>query len=666
MAEAILLESKIGFEDMYETLPEEEDDKFEPINPKKYVPEWELEVKRYLAITPTLAINDINYEYTPQPTGLDAYGFSRWAKEEIKRCKEGYLGMCGKQYFYFNYGYIQAVGKKIRPQYRVIDNMWFKLVEACQKSHGWGIICVKRRRVGASWKEAVDMVHDCIFNTHFKIGMNSKTERDSFELFRKVKFVYENLPSFLKARICSSTKSFIEFGYYIKDAKGVKVKKGKQSTIQAVAPTDNAYEGMMLSKLIMDEAGKTKRLATIYSYAEDCLLQETRRVGIPIIFGTAGDIGAEGKDLEYMWSNADKMKLRKFFMAGYMGLHCDEFGNDRKEDCIRWIIYKRHEKEGLRQEDYLTFIQKYPLTIAEAFTATTASGVGDLVKIRAQLQSLRENPPVNVRGYFRPVTQDKVEWVPSAAGKIIIYEHPDPEIESLYIGGADPADHDDTFDDVSDLSLYIMKRARGTSPPRIVCEYTDRPNEVVEFFEQSLFCSIYYNRCKILVERNRYLMIQHFKQSGQSSLLARTPLSVARVVGGRSDTVGLQMTPATKEYLKGCIGRYVKDYSSWIPSKELLEEFLYFGAKNTDRAMAFGIALVFLEDYKVQTTTRQQVFEKMPHYGFKKGAGGRIERVTYKPKQGALDGYIPQKLDLIEPQKVRPFRPKSNLPQFKS
>ena len=618
--------------DLLSNLPEEADDKFRIIPKHEYNPEWEKEVERYMSVSGSLPINTVRYEYEELPTGLDKAGFKRWALTQFDRCKNGHNGMCGKMYFYYNFCWIQKVGKKIRPQFRVIDNVWFKFVEACQKSNEWGIICVKRRRVGASWKEAADCLHDCLFNTHYNIGMNSKTELDSQALFQKVKFLYEHLPAFLRIPTTkSNTKNYLDFSYVVKDETGNKQTKGNFSTIIAVAPTDSAYEGRMLSKWICDEAGKIKNLATMWQYTEDCLMQETRRVGIPIIFGTAGDIGAEGKDLEYMWRNADKYKLRKFFFAGWMGLTSDEFGNDDKENGIRWIVYERHRKESLRAEELNTFIQKYPLTIPEAFTVTTAAGVGNIVKIKAQQHSLRENPARATKGRFT-MSGGKVNWIPDPQGKAVIYEQPQAGVDGLYFGGCDPADHNDTFDEVSDLSMHIMKKRHGTSPPMVVFEYVDRPADVTDYYEQAMMAAIYYNNAKILIEKNRYGMVKHWENSEFKHLLARTPKDVMRVRGQRQMSYGVTMTPSNKMYLKGLIAKYIEDYWEFIPSYELLEEFPYFGARNTDRAMSFGIALMLLEDMaRVEVTTTSSMASKTPHFGYKM-VNGNVQRIIYAPK----------------------------------
>lgn len=611
-------------------IPEEADDKFRVIPSEEYNPEWEQEVARYMLVSGSLPKNIVKYEHEELPRNLDKAGFQRWALVQIDRCKNGYNGMSGKMYFYFNFCWIQKLGKKIRPDFRVVDNEWFKFVEACQKSNEWGIICVKRRRVGASWKEAADCLHDVLFNTHFQIGMNSKTERDSLSLFTKVKFLYEHLPAFLRIPTTkSNTKNFLDFSYVVKDETGNKTTKGNFSTILAVAPTDNAYEGQMLSKWICDEAGKIKNLAVLWQYTEDCLMQETRRVGMPIIFGTAGDIGAEGKDLEYMWRNAHQYKLKKFFFAGWMGLTSDEYGNDDKEAGIRWVVYERHRREGLRIEELNSFIQKYPLTVPEAFTVTTSAGVGNVVKIKAQQQSLRSLAVKKTHGWFRK-TKDRVEWVPDPRGKCIIYEHPLP-LESLYVGGCDPADHNDVFDEVSDLCMYIMKRQQGTDPPRIVFEYLDRPADVTDYYEQAMMAAIYFNNAKILIEKNRYGMIKHWENSEYKHLMARTPKNVTRMKAQREMAYGITMTEPNKKYLKELTAKYIEDFYEFIPSYELLDEFLYFGARNTDRAMSFGICLILLEDYNYEIQTKAQLISKTPHFGFR-NINGRITRVTYTPK----------------------------------
>src|SRR5690606_17792617 len=143
-----------------------------------------------------------------------------------------------------------------------------------------------------------------------------------------------------------------------KDQHGNRIKRGLQSSIFSVAPTDNAYEGSMLNKLIMDESGKVPNLLTIWQFAEDCLRSGTRRSGTPLIFGTVGDIDKDGKGLREMWMNSDVYKLKKFPLFAYNGLIVDEYGNDLVEDAIRWVVYERDRLKSATKRIQESFLQR--------------------------------------------------------------------------------------------------------------------------------------------------------------------------------------------------------------------------------------------------------------------------------------------------------------------
>ena len=609
----------------------DEEDVFNLVPVHKYVPEYEKEIALYMSNIVPLPNNEIKYETIKIPTFDDLAKEIAWQDEEVRRCKEGHNGLSGKMYYYFNYCRIVSLKGRTPPQFRVCDAEWFKLIEVCQRSRQYGIVCVKRRRVGASWKEAADCLHDVSFRNDFHIGMNSKSERDSQLLFSKVKYLYDALPDFLRVRTLSNTNSYLEFAYWHPTAIP-KRKVGNRSDIIAVSPTDSAFEGHLLNKWICDEAGKIPNLEQLWSYTEECLMQETIRDGCPIVFGTSGDVGNEGKGLREMWKHAAVYKLKKFFFAGYMGLYVDEFGNDRIEDCVRWIVYKRHEKEQLGNKALSDFIQKYPLNVKEAFSQASAGGIGDINRINAQKASLMMDPPKRVFGRFAFDTEENVKWIPDPKGKCIIYQHPKPAKKNLYVAGADPADHDDVYDEASDMAMYIMSRQDGMEPPQIVFEYVDRPKNVDEFYEQARLALIYYNECKILIERNRFGMIKYFDRSGYKHMLATTPGSVTRMFGGKVNTIGLQMAATTtdgvKYYLAELCSLYVKDYCEFIPSEELLDDFIAYGSRNTDRAMAFGITVIFLNDnVKAKVVDAAKVVNRIPNWGYVR-QGGRIVKIN--------------------------------------
>jgi hypothetical protein len=165
----------------------------------KRTEEVEERVQYYMSITADSPVNTKKYVRLKIPNFENAAEEREWKLREIHRCRHGHDGMCGRMYFWFHYAYIKNIeGGRIVPEYRVCDHEWFSLVEEVSNTQE-GIICVKRRRAGFSWKQASDALYDAMFKKYSTIGMNSKGERDSIELFKKVKFIYDNLPQFLRA-----------------------------------------------------------------------------------------------------------------------------------------------------------------------------------------------------------------------------------------------------------------------------------------------------------------------------------------------------------------------------------------------------------------------------------------------------------------------------------
>jgi hypothetical protein len=597
--------------------------------------EVEEKVRYYCSITPDLPKNTIKYIRVKMPKFENKAEEKQWQHKEIGKCINGDGKMTGRMYFWFHYVFIKNIsGGRIVPEYRVCDHTWFNLEEEVSYTEE-GIICAKRRRGGFSWKVASSALWSAMFKRHSTIGMNSKGERDSIELFKKVKFIYDNLPSFLRATsTAGNAKMHMDFSYFTKDENNNRVKRGVQSNIVCVPPTDTAFEGWMLNWWYCDEGGKIGNLPQMWSYTEDCMMEETVRLGTPVLFGTAGDITKEGIGLIEMWENADAYDLRRFFFGAWMGLYVDEYGNDRKEDVIRWVLYGRKKRENLSNKAQNDFLQKYPLTVAEAFSLAEGGGVGNQAKIVAQIDSLVANPPKVAKGYFKFDVNDpdKVHFIPDSKGFVKIYEHPKP-IQNLYVAGCDPADHDDATNEASDLSLIIRRKQHGTTPPQMVLEYTDRPQKLVDFYSQALMALLYYNKCKVLVERNRFRMISHFDEVGYKYLLATTPQGVIRYGGGKVNTIGVHMTKDAKIYLEGCIEEDVDDYCEYIPSKDVLEEFRLFGTKNTDRAMAYGLSVMYAKDDKRKTSDSKQVDPRLPKFSYKRGPNGRIIRVDNKKDQ---------------------------------
>lgn len=522
--------------------------------------------------------------------------------EEFRRCQFGHDGLNGKMYFWLNYATLKDVDRgKIPPDFRTIDKTWFEFVEEQQRSKEYGIVSIKRRRIGASVRAACDVLHDCTFTPHFSVGMNSKSENDSRNLFKHVKFIYQNLPDWLRASsTASDRRDYMEFARYEKDEQGNRIKKGVQSSIFSVAPTDNAYEGSMLNKLIMDESGKVSNLMTIWQFAEDCLRSGTKRSGTPLIFGTVGDITADGAALKEMWTNNEVYKLKRFPQFAYNGLIVDDLGNCDVENSIRWVIYERERLKSATKKVRESFLQRYPLCEKDAFNQMSEGGVGNIISINDQIIKLSYNPPEKRTGWMRAKPDGGVDFVPNPEGKIIVYELPDHNRVNGYVAGADPADSDDkkkkAGKDISDLALAILAKPFGLEPPKLVLEYVDRPEKLDGFFEQSAMALKWFNKTKVLVEDNRARMINYFK-SNHPELLPLVPVSILTARGGVEMKNSITMTEPRKQQIIGLAEDHIDHYCGSVPSIKFLEQCKVFSDLHADDdlAMAYFLALVMLQ-----------------------------------------------------------------------
>jgi len=560
-----------------------------------------------------------------------------WEKEQIRRCIEGYDGITGKMYFYYNFCHIKNIsGGIIKPEFRGADALWFHLIESCgpnQYNEGQGVICLKRRRSGFSWKEAADMLHDVLFKIGANVGTTSKSERDANRLFYWMKLIYDRLPDFLRAPISSQSADKITFARKRKTKDGNRELSGHQSTVYAVAPTNNCFEGDMLTKMIVDEVGKISNVETIWAMSKDCLMEETIRKGIPIMFGTAGEQDGIGKGQREFWTKSSSYDLQKFFFPGWAGLYVDENGNDDIRGAVEHILKNRRKKLEDGANDYWDYVQQYPLNVKEALMMKDGAGIGNIKKVREQEYELECNPVKSTKGKFRwgnpgePTVVFEPNTVVNSEGQCVIYEHPKPELS--YSAGCDPADHDYVNKGSSDLSMYIMSKQKGIRPPKIVFSYTDRPEKVNDYYDQGLMALIYFNETKVLIENNRNGMIQYFQNNGYIHLLMPEPQAKNLYNVQQSKRIGVRKTVNSGKEMERCINEYTNDFCDLIPDRELLLEFLVYGEENTDRVIAFGWTLVSMEAEVVSREEEERMKSLAPVWRLK-NVGGKIIRVNKK------------------------------------
>lgn len=602
-------------------------------------------VKRYMkhlknAVGEIYKPNKKKYKRVKIPTFKDDMERVMWEREEIRRCKEGYDGMCGKNYFYFNYCKIKSIeGGMIRPEWRRISRDHFDLIESCLRgdNKGKGMNVVKRRRIGFSWEESASILHEAMFYPYTEIGMQSKSERDIQILFNnKLKFVYDNLPLFLKAS-SDAGNSLMKMDFSIKsrDEKGNPIKVGTQSMIICKSPTDTNWEGVGLKIWFSDEAGKTSNVKNILSLTLPCLAGDDgiTRHGVPILGGTAGDIDEVGSDFKDIWYGSDSYDLIRFFIPGWAGLKLDEKGNEDVEKAVRWILAERKKRRHLTEKEYYDFLQQYPLSPEEAFMSGTASPF-DIITIQKRLTDLSKNPAKIQTGIFQWDDEEKhtVIFRGRREGKVQIFEHPVKNVDNLYVAGADPYDHAKEANSGSEGSMFIYKRLYDVDEyaNMPIFQYTDQPTDPNIFYEQCLMACIYYN-CKVLIEKNRTRMIGYFTDKGFNQYLKEKPQKVNKMLVRNLYEYGIYMDEDNKRFMIGGVDDYIRHNCDSIYFEDLLEDMLIYDPDNQkkkkDRVDAFGITLIYARDRAIRDVRKEGINDRLPKFSYRK-VGGKLRRIN--------------------------------------
>lgn len=336
---------------------------------------------------------------------------SKFWEREDRRMRNGYEGMCGLQYSYYNHGKLR--GGKTREgetQYRRNDNEFFHLVEACiygdnDYFKGFlhkGILEVGRRRSGKSSKIGQIVLELLRRHKDVDILVTSKTEDDADRVIigDKVQYMYQKMPLPLKPSELKTNNGELYLAKRSKDEAGNTILKGRNSRVFSTASKPEGGEGSTIIAWIHDEGPKTPKFMAMFLQVIEALNDADgwQREGFFYGTGVAGDFDKFGTDYITIWNSAPNYQLIRWFTPMWVGLEKDEFGNENIELAVRKELTERHSilnNKSLRAYDRELQIrsrqQKFPLTVQEAFLSGSGN-LFDVKKINQRKQSLIDDP----------------------------------------------------------------------------------------------------------------------------------------------------------------------------------------------------------------------------------------------------------------------------------
>lgn len=531
--------------------------------------------------------------YTLAPKGTIQYR-EFWEQEHF-RCMHGYevdgVRITGAHYFYLNYTNLLAKDESTKrkrmlfPRFLDVDYEYFHIVELARKLEK-GIILVKPRRTGFSYKNAALITHEYNFYRDSKCIIGSfrsiMSENTMKMVLDNLNFLDKNT-EWVKPRN-PDTRDFVKARHQV-NIDGVRVWKGYNSEIQTLTYKDNPFAsvGKTSSIFIFEEAGVFENLISSYNMTEPCWKDGDDMIGIPILFGTGGDMEGGTRDFAEMFYNPDRYNLLSFdnvwepekggkcgwfvpAMRGRLGTLkvgtkelelkgelVDKDGNSNEglaEDSINNL---RETKKG-DPKSYRDIVTQYPKNPSEAFLRVRGS-VFPSAELQLWLSTVETTPALRSYGKHGDLIFDvdnKVKFslnsdkkpiscypykadVDSKEGCVVIWEEPEiinGEVPShLYLAGCDPYDQDKAESSESLGSIFIYKTfiSANRTYNQPVAEFTGRPEYADDFYEICRKLCIYYN-AKCLYENQLKGLKAYFQSKNSLHYLYDTPTILKDIV----------------------------------------------------------------------------------------------------------------------------------------
>lgn len=387
-------------------------------------------------------------------------------RHEVLKCVKDY------NYFLSKYGYIMGKNEdgvttgKIPFRLFQYQSNSLDLIEQNRD-----VIILKARQLGLSWTVAGYALWMAMFHKYQRILIVSINDTEAQVFLEKVKFIFDNLPEWLKVSVYKRNESTLWFGVrkgYDSDEVG-----GINSKIESIPTSKTAGTSRSLNLLIIDESAKVEFIDSIYKSAVPALAS----TGGKCVMLSTMTIEATGEFFEEMWHAAvnKKTSFTPYFIPfnAYPG-HTEAWLEDQ-------LNRMPASKRALAR-------QEHPRTPEEAFQI--AGGRYFSIKDLEANHKSRIHEPARV-GYLVE-TDSNVEFRDDPQGTIGVYHEPEP-LEDYILGG-DPAEGVEQDNTV----IAVVRKRDYAVCARFISNIT-QPDEAARI---AIRLAKWYNSAMIAAENN--------------------------------------------------------------------------------------------------------------------------------------------------------------------
>jgi hypothetical protein len=576
----------------------------------------------------------INYELTGAYTNalIGTYQYNEFWKEETRKCMEGVtignLTIPGTYYFYLNYTRMdlkdEKTGRKTQgfPRFTDVDLEFFTLIEKA-RAEKKGFIMVKPRRTGFSYKNAALVTHEYNFYRDAKCIISAYENKYSDNTMA---MTLNNLNFLDQATVWykprnPNTQDFVKARHLKKMEDGRDIWVGYQSQIKKITFKDNSFAsaGLSSSIFLFEEAGIFSNIIESYNISEPCWKDGEDMIGLPIIYGTGGDMGGGTAAFSEMYYDPERFNLLAFpndWEPDKGNQQCgwflpatrqrfgaftdketketvklvDDEGNSNENAAMKSIIAFRETKRG-NPSAFRDAVTQYPITPSEAFLVTSGNMFPTML-LNERLAELKSNPQkyaeanwigniiVTEEGELRFQSLDNVMPLrdyplkkrpdDDISGCIEIFEQPQKDNDGRvfsrrYVVSIDPYDDDYSTTDSAGSAFVFDRFTR-----RIVAEYTGRPQLAKDFYENCRKLIIYYNAMGF-PEINKLGFVTYMEHKKALYMLAETPSQLRDKVEWRPNlntSYGFKATERTNTWGRELIREWLLEPIE--PNSEIL------------------------------------------------------------------------------------------------
>lgn len=598
-----------------------------------------------------------NGYYIDAPFGSKDYN-DYWDEQE-KRVMNGYtvggVRVTGRHYFYLNFCLIKArpidpntgaekqgENRKIITLPRFLDHnfYWFHEFEKNSAEGPYkggdkrGMIIAKSRRKGFTYQ-----VTGGVYGYNFNFVPASQNILAGYEkghykvTLDGIHFTINHVnkaTDWGKKQSRLSKRDHFRASYVMKNSQtGIEIEDGYMSEIQAVSFKDNPFKSIGESTDLMgfEEAGKFEHLLTAYTISEPTFRDGDIMTGVPLIWGTGGDMEKGTRDFSEMYYNPEPYGLASYEniydenATGDCGWFVDDMwyypgtivkkhiitnskgqeeeieeklpfvdnqGNSHRDLAEESLDKKREVRRKGSRSAYNKFITQQPKAPAEAFLRVQGT-VFDTIRASARLSQILTNQSTYLDSIWLanltpdPTTQRiRFEYNTTGIpirdfpikdnhqpGVIEIYEQPITREDGSvpygrYIAGIDTYDDDESTTN-SVGSILVL----DTLTDRIVCHYKGRPATADTFFETVRRILKYYNAVGNY-ERNKKGLYGYFYNKGALYLLCDEPEILKDKGISKANTIG---NNAKGTYASDAVNMYgLQRANQWMSATAYGEE----------------------------------------------------------------------------------------------